>query len=135
MANSPTLTMVKPFMLLCIVLFVNFLGAVASRDILKYSWLLSILLAISVFVKPSFALVFIPAMAAHLILVHTRNTRLYTYSFVIVLPSIIALIWQAYSTIISPGVGYVTAVDINGSESYQNAPVAVTPVAGPEWED
>ena len=113
MVNSPTLTATKPFMLLSILFFINLLTSKTSKDILRNSCILSITLLISVFMKPCFAYVFIPAMAIYLLWKQTRNIKLYIYSICIIAPAIIVIMWQAYNMLLGSGPGYSTTVEIN----------------------
>lgn len=110
MINSVTLTAVKPFMLLCVIFFLNFMS---RKELQKNAILLSIFLLASIFIKPFFALVFIPAWMIILLAKHTRDLKLYIYSFIIIIPSIIALLWQAYTTMVSSGGGYKSGVEID----------------------
>jgi hypothetical protein len=131
MIYSVTLTVVKPFMLLCIIFFLLMIKAVNSKTggALKYGALLSATLLISVFMKPSFALVFIPAYAIYLLLKHTWNIKLYIYSLAIVLPSLIALLWQSYGMFITPEAGYKPIFEIRPFEIWntvtRNIPASI----------
>lgn len=129
MVNSVTLTMVKPFMLICIIFFLNLEKSEIFKDIYKYSGFLCISLFISVFVKPFFALVFIPSLVIYLVLVRLKNKKLYFYLFIVLLPSIVALIWQAYNVLIAQGVGYKSGILINPFYVWQtvtpNIPVSI----------
>ncbi|MFA5401193.1 MAG: hypothetical protein WC359_12170 [Dehalococcoidia bacterium] len=114
MITSVTLTALKPFMLLCIIFYLAMIKAVDSKsgEVMKYGGLLAAALMVSVLMKPSFALVFIPAVAIQLVLTHTRNIKLYTCMAVIILPALAVLIWQSYNMFIAPEVGYKSAIEI-----------------------
>jgi hypothetical protein len=113
MVNSVTLTMVKPFMLVCIIFFLNLLKPDNLNDIYIWYGLLSISLFISVFIKPFFALVFLPALAAYLVLTGIKSKKQNFYLFFVILPAIVGLAWQAYNTLIAQGTGYRSGVIIN----------------------
>ncbi|MHB8084690.1 MAG: hypothetical protein ACYDHZ_02555 [Dehalococcoidia bacterium] len=108
MTYSVTLTVVKPFMLLCLIFYLGMIKVSDSRaaGILKFGGLAAASLFISVFMKPSFALVFIPAVAVFLTLKHTRKIKLYMYTLLILVPTLLALLWQSYDMFVSTGAGY-----------------------------
>lgn len=89
--HNPTFFMVKSFSLMCVYFSVKQL-----QTFKKSMWLCSsMLLLASLFYKPSFGIVFIPAYAIYILLFYTRNFRAYFYSLLMVLPSLAyALFYQ-----------------------------------------
>ena len=88
--HNPTLFMVKPFAFAVIFL------TIYAMDKQKYAyWILcSILLLISMFYKPSFAIVFIPALAIYLLIDRPYNLKIILYAFFLVLPAMIFSLYQ-----------------------------------------
>jgi len=114
MITSVTLTCLKPFMLLSILFYLALLQSINSNtgEAFKYGCLLAASLFTSVFIKPSFALVFIPAVAIQLVVLQTRNIRLYSCIAAIMIPAFLALIWQSYNMFVSPESGYKSAIAV-----------------------
>lgn len=103
--QNPTLIMMKPFAFLC-----TFLAIQALQTFDKRFWIsLSLLLLVSVFYKPSFSLIFIPAFGLFILLNHTKIFKTYVYAFLLILPTIFYIIYQYWffdpgyvKTILSP---------------------------------
>lgn len=98
--HNPTNAMVKPFALLCVVLFVDIMTAIEKNEesIKKSLITFSILLAVSVLAKPSFFQEFIPAAGLYLIAMWIKGKCKYflRYFFVCVsfLPGLAIVIYQ-----------------------------------------
>lgn len=94
--HNPTVLFARPFGLLCFYYFVKFLKY--DRNEKRYTNLIlfAITLLASVFAKPSFATVLLPAMAVYTLIymIKDKNIFLGIKAFVAVLPSVIAMFWQ-----------------------------------------
>lgn len=94
--HNPTQLFVRPFGLLCFYYFVKFLKY--DRNEKKYDNLIcfAVTLFVSVFAKPSFAVVLLPAMAIYTLIYMIKEKRIFIgiKTFAAVLPSVIALFWQ-----------------------------------------
>lgn len=88
--HNPPSIMVKPFILL--VVFLS-LYALNNHQI-KYYILTSILLFVSFWYKPSFGIVFIPALGVYLVFKHTMKMRYYFYYIMMILPSVLYSLYQ-----------------------------------------
>jgi hypothetical protein len=100
--HSPTFIMTKPFVLIIILLvipvFKDFKKQYSVRNII----MAGLLLMISVFFKPNFALAFIPALGIFILIKYRSEFRKYVLSFFIVLPAILLLGYQFFSTYFTP---------------------------------
>jgi hypothetical protein len=90
--------MTKPFVLIIILLVIPVFEDFKKQFSIRNIILPALLLMISVYYKPNFALAFIPALGVFILIKHTREFRKYLLSFFIVLPSIILLGYQFFST-------------------------------------
>ena len=94
--HSPTATLAKPFVLLSFVSFVPLLQASGASP--RQYILGSFCFLAGAFVKPSFAIGFLPAMALYLVLFHTRVARLYCKVAIWTLPTLALLAYQYHQT-------------------------------------
>lgn len=96
--HSPTFIMAKPFVLVVIMLTVSVLEISGDSISKLYLLLSSALLALSVFYKPNFALVLIPALGVFILMRYRNEFKKYVLSFLIILPSLFLLGYQFLST-------------------------------------
>lgn len=95
--HSPTQIAYRPFILLTFHLFPLLFNSKIKRKTI-YCILASIMLLIATFIKPNFALFFLPAAGIYLLLHHTRNIRAYAMYAAMIVPTIILLVIQCVST-------------------------------------
>lgn len=83
--HNPTLLCVKPFAFLCL-----YLAMIALRSSNRKIWgILSILLIASFLYKPSFGIVFIPALFLYILCIRPKNYQVYLYFLLMILPSLL----------------------------------------------
>ncbi len=100
--HSPTFIMAKPFVLTCILLVIPVIGDQKNRSLIRNIFLIGLLLLVSVYFKPNFALAFIPALGLFVLIKYRSEFKKYVLSFFIVLPAIILLGYQFFSTYFIP---------------------------------
>jgi hypothetical protein len=92
--HNPTILAAKPFALISFLLCCRYFEAQGPQRRVWWIAIASLALLISVFMKPNFALVFAPALAATLILTGPKNHKAYLSGLLIVLPAALALAYQ-----------------------------------------
>lgn len=94
--HNPTIIFVRPFAIASFIFFNQYVKMYESGDRHKYAVFFSITTSISVTAKPSYAIVFLPAMGIYTLYYMARNKRLKfaAEAFMAVLPSLILLILQ-----------------------------------------
>lgn len=95
---SPTFVMAKPFVLIIIMLVIPLIDGFKKQTSYWRIVLSGTLLMISVFIKPNFAMIFIPALGVYILIKHVKEFGVYLKSFLIVLPAVFLLGYQFYST-------------------------------------
>lgn len=90
--HNPTLFMVKPFAFAVMFLTIY---AMEKKQYIYWS-LSSLLLLISMYYKPSFAIVFIPALAIYLLINHLRSVKIFLYALLMVAPAVLYCFYQYY---------------------------------------
>jgi len=98
---SPTFVMAKPFVLTIILLVIPILDDFKERTPFWNIALAGILLMISAFIKPNFALIFIPALGVYVLIKYFKEFGKYLKSFLIILPAVLLLLYQFFSTYIN----------------------------------
>jgi hypothetical protein len=93
--------MAKPFVLTIILLVIPILDDFKERTPFWNIVLAGILLMISAFIKPNFALIFIPALGIYVLIKYFREFGKYLKSFLIILPAVLLLLYQFFSTYIN----------------------------------
>jgi hypothetical protein len=96
--HSPTFIVTKPFILTIILLVITLLKDLKNKASFRNVVLAGILLMISVFFKPNFAIAFIPALGIYILFKHRSEFKAYFLSFILVLPAILLLGYQFIST-------------------------------------
>lgn len=96
--HSPTFIMTKPFVLIIILLVIPIVVDYKHKSSIRNIILTGLLLMISVYFKPNFALAFIPALGLLILIKYASDFKKYILSFFIVLPAIILLGYQFFST-------------------------------------
>lgn len=96
--HNPTTFIIKPIAILCFWGLVTYIQKYQHLSNKKLPIILSILFALSVWAKPSFAITFYPALLIFLIIYYRKNFKIYWNIFLILLPSIILLAIQYYHT-------------------------------------
>jgi hypothetical protein len=104
--HSPTMTMLKPFALLSFAGIAVYINNSTKKSI-ELPIISAFLLLTSTYVKPSFAICFIPALAFFLLLKKPNAYKLYLKVFLILLPSLLLLAYQ-----------YIETYNLKISESY-----------------
>jgi hypothetical protein len=92
----PTLIVVKPFVLASILLLVSLLNATERRSATGYALQLALSLLVSLIMKPSFMLGFLPVMGIWLLLKWRTSRGLLWLSVAAVAPSLLFLLFQYY---------------------------------------
>ena len=100
--HSPTFIMTKPFVLIIILLVIPILEDFKRQYSVRNIIMAGLLLMISVYFKPNFALAFIPALGIFILIKYRSEFRKYVLSFFIVLPAILLLGYQFFSTYFMP---------------------------------
>jgi hypothetical protein len=95
--HSPTMTFLKPFALMSFFWLILYLK---NKDNLKRGllFLSSVSLLIGTFIKPSFVICFIPAVALYLLFFRYKQYKLYLKIFLVFLPSLLLLSYQYIET-------------------------------------
>ena len=96
--HSPTFIMTKPFVLIIILLVIQTLKEEKKQSSLLLGILTGFLLMVSVYFKPNFALALIPALGVYVLIEYRNKIKKYILSILIVLPSLILLGYQFFST-------------------------------------
>ena len=99
--HNPTILFVRPFAIWCIICFLRiFEGSDCGQIKLKDYFGFSVAALLSIFAKPSFAIVFFPAMGILCLYnwIKTKNHRFALSMILSIFPSVIALIWQMMYT-------------------------------------
>lgn len=96
--HNPTFILVRPLGLLCFYCFCRFFTEykIDKKNGNKYLVGFGILALFSVFAKPSFAVVYLPAMGLYTFITMVKNKDILIgiRTFIAVLPTLITLIWQ-----------------------------------------
>jgi hypothetical protein len=92
--HNPTILAAKPFALISFLFCCRYFEAQGPQRRVWWIAIAALALLISVFMKPNFALVFAPALAATLILTGPKNHKAYLSGLLIVLPAVLALAYQ-----------------------------------------
>lgn len=95
--HNPTILFVRPFAIASFIFFILFIRTYRNKTSwYKYAILFSIMMLISVGAKPSFAIVFLPAMGVYTIyyMIQNKELRFGIIAFISVLPSLILLLIQ-----------------------------------------
>jgi hypothetical protein len=105
--HSPTQIASRPFM----VLLAHLVPAMLAGGLGRRGWLgvlsASVLLLVGTFIKPTFTLVFIPALGLYVLLRHRSRSNAYLKAFLAVLPTLVVLGLQYVQT-------YQTGIDETG---------------------
>jgi hypothetical protein len=96
--HNPTVIAVKPFAIISLVLLISFYQDNKSQKSVKYYFLSASILLLSVWIKPNFALSFIPALFVWLLIKHPKRWDLYFKSMILLSPSLIYLFIQFLKT-------------------------------------
>lgn len=94
--HNPTIIFVRPFAIASFIFFNQYVKMYEAGNRYKYAVLFCITTLISVTAKPSYAIVFLPAMGIYTLYYVVRNKQLKfaVEAFISVLPSLILLIFQ-----------------------------------------
>ena len=95
--HNPTFLFVRPFAIICIIFFVSILKEYKKNRInVKYLIGFALSLVLSLFAKPSFAVVFLPAMGivSLIKIIKNKDLKWGTGLFLATIPSLIVMIWQ-----------------------------------------
>ena len=94
--HNPTILFVRPFAIASFILFIQMINSCKQRINYKYMLQFSLITLISVGAKPSYAIVFLPAMGIYTLcyIARTREWRLGGIALVSVLPSLLLLVIQ-----------------------------------------
>lgn len=94
--HNPTILFVRPIGLIGFINFIKCIQSYKKKGCYKYAVLFSISMLISIGAKPSFALVFLPAMGIYTLYYMIRNKEIWfgVIAFIAVLPSLVLLIIQ-----------------------------------------
>jgi hypothetical protein len=95
--HSPTMFLLKPFAIIAALLMGVYLTKTELKNKGQYITL-SLCLALSAFAKPSFVFSFFPAIGIFILLYRRTNIKVYKQVFFIVLPTLLVLVWQYFST-------------------------------------
>ena len=96
--HSPTFIITKPFVLIIIILVIQTLKWEKKQSAVLLGILTGFLLMVSVYFKPNFALALIPALGVFVLIKYRNRIEKYLLSFFIVLPSLVLLGYQFFST-------------------------------------
>lgn len=102
--HSPTFIMTKPFVLIIILLVIPILKDFKNQYSNRNITIAGLLLLISVYFKPNFAMAFIPALGIFILIKYRSEFKKYVLSFFIVLPAIVLLGYQFFSTYFMPDI-------------------------------
>jgi len=94
--HSPTMFLLKPFALISAVLMALLLQY--KELTFKKQFILSTCLCLSALAKPSFVFSFLPAIALYQLIYNPLNFKLHKKLLFIVLPTLLVLVWQYFST-------------------------------------
>lgn len=94
MYHNATVIAVKWLVLLAAFAFLNFVENDEKQNSWPYAAIISVMMLLSIFIKPTFAIVFVPALGLHLLISHTKRFDLYWKSALIIIPMIPLLIYQ-----------------------------------------
>jgi hypothetical protein len=97
---SSTMVALKPFELITFILFLLFLDTKGGALSWKHGAAFSLALATSILVKPSFAIIFVPAACLYIFFSDFWNIKQHFKFSLLLLPSLFLLVWQAYNTFI-----------------------------------
>lgn len=94
--HNPTILFVRPFAIASFIYFIKYINTYKHIGNYKYAILFSILTLLSIAAKPSYAIVFLPAMGIYTLcyMIQNKDIRFGIIAFVAVLPSLILLIIQ-----------------------------------------
>ena len=95
--HSPTMTLLKPFTLLAFFLVLIFIEKKDYTNNFQL-FILSLFLLIGAFIKPSFIICFLPALAVFLLIFRYKQYKLYFRLFLVFLPCLFLLLYQYFST-------------------------------------
>jgi hypothetical protein len=94
--------MTKPFVLIIILLVIPILKDFKKQYSVRNIIIAGLLLMISVYFKPNFAMAFIPALGIFILIRYRNEFEKYVLSFFIILPAIVLLGYQFFSTYFMP---------------------------------
>jgi hypothetical protein len=100
--HNPTAIAVKPFALLSVIIMVSFYQEIKNQKRIGYYLLAASILLLSIWIKPNFALSFLPAIVIWILIRHTKRWDLYLKSLLLFLPSLIYLFIQFLKTFNTP---------------------------------
>lgn len=94
--HNPTILFVRPIGLIGLMSFIKYIQEYKKKGCYKYAVLFSVSMLLSIGAKPSFALVFLPAMGIYTLYYMLRNKEIWfgVTAFIAVLPSLILLVVQ-----------------------------------------
>lgn len=95
--HNPTILFVRPFAIASFLFFIQMINAYKKREkVGKFAVLFSLITLISVGAKPSYAIVFLPAMGIYTLFYIIRNREIWfgAVAFLAVLPALILLLIQ-----------------------------------------
>lgn len=97
---TPTLVVLKPFSLIAFFMFIKYLDRASLQKNWFYQFTLTLVLAVSVVVKPSFVFVFFPAVFIYLLISHKMNLKILYKLLIMALPSLLILAVQYFGNFV-----------------------------------
>lgn len=94
--HNPTILFVRPFAIASFIYFIKWIQVYGVKNNIKYVLLFGIYMFLSVSAKPSYAIVFLPAMGIYTMyyMIRNKNIKFGIIAFIAVLPSLILLVIQ-----------------------------------------
>lgn len=94
--HNPTILFVRPFGIACYIYFIKYVKTYKQKCCYKFAALFGITALLSVIAKPSFAIVFLPALGIYTLIyiIKNKELRFGTIALFSVLPSLVLLVFQ-----------------------------------------
>jgi hypothetical protein len=95
--HNPTMLVLKPFAIISFFYSVKYFFGNETLKI-RNAIFLSFMILLSTVMKPSFVIVFLPALGLYIVIFKTKKWHLYLDSFLVVLPTVMLLLYQYIKT-------------------------------------